>query len=53
MRAEEGDESVQDYAAEGQQALSRIKSSRRGGLGRIAHRFAQLWKGEHRSRDDG
>ena len=29
MRAEEGDESVKDYAAEGEQTLNRIKDSQR------------------------
>ncbi|GLB84838.1 hypothetical protein [Mycobacterium kiyosense] len=29
MRAEEGDESVKDYAIEGEQALDRIKKSTR------------------------
>jgi len=49
MRAEEGDETVNDYAVEGQQTLGRIKRSylARNRLGAIARRFAQLWRGEH------
>jgi hypothetical protein len=52
MRAEEGDETVKDYAREGQQTLGRIKASQRAGgrLGDIARRFARLWggkRGEH------
>ncbi len=50
MRAEEGDESVQDYAEEGRQALGRIKGSG-SRLGSIARRFATLWRGQH-GRDD-
>jgi hypothetical protein len=48
MRAEEGDETVKDYAREGQQALGRIKASQTAGgrLGDIARRFARLWRGE-------
>lgn len=52
MRAEEGDESVKDYAAEGKQTLGRIKSSQRGGkLGDLARRFAKLWGGGPKSPD--
>lgn len=52
MRAEEGDESVKDYAAEGKQTLGRIKSSQRGGrLGDVARRFAKLWGGGHEPQD--
>jgi len=49
MRAEEGDESVEDYAAEGEQTLRRIKGSQRAGarLGEAARRFARSWRGEH------
>jgi hypothetical protein len=50
MRAEEGDESVQDYADEGRQALGRIKSSQ-SRLGSVARRFAALWRGRH-AKDD-
>jgi hypothetical protein len=51
MRAEEGDETVKDYAAEGEQALDRIKGSQRSGnrLGQVARRFAGLWRGGHGS----
>ncbi len=51
MRAEEGDENVKDYAAEGEQTLGRIKGSQRTGswLGDVARRFAKLWKGERGS----
>jgi len=54
MRAEEGDETVNDYAVEGRQALGRIKSSQRSGnrLGAVARRFAKLWRGEHGERAD-
>lgn len=49
MRAEEGDESVKDYAVEGQQTLGKIKASQRSGsrLGEVARRFAKLWRGDH------
>ncbi|BCO55340.1 hypothetical protein [Mycobacterium intracellulare] len=48
MRAEEGDESVKDYAKEGRETLGRIKASQHAGgrLGDIARRFAGLWRGE-------
>lgn len=54
MRAEEGDESVNDYAAEGEQALGRIKASQRAGnrLGDIARRFARLWRGDQAPPND-
>ncbi|OBG55823.1 MULTISPECIES: hypothetical protein [unclassified Mycobacterium] len=54
MRAEEGDETVKDYAAEGKQALGRIKSSQRSGnrFGDVAKRFARLWGGD-RAAEDG
>ncbi|ORW15728.1 hypothetical protein [Mycobacterium nebraskense] len=54
MRAEEGDETVQDYAAEGKQALGRIKASQRAGtrLGDVAKRFARLWRGDHAPGDE-
>ncbi|OBG93209.1 hypothetical protein A5697_04925 [Mycobacterium sp. E3251] len=53
MRAEEGDETVKDYAAEGKQALGRINASRRPGyrLGDVARRFAKLWRGDHAPED--
>ncbi|WP_085243057.1 hypothetical protein [Mycobacterium europaeum] len=49
MRAEEGDETVNDYAAEGKQALGRIKASQWAGnrLGDVARRFSRLWRGDH------
>ncbi|MCV6971965.1 hypothetical protein [Mycobacterium bohemicum] len=49
MRAEEGDESVKDYAAEGAQTLGKIKDAQRSGgrLRGVAERFARLWRGEH------
>lgn len=54
MRAEEGDETVKDYAAEGKQALGRIKASQRAGtrLGDVAKRFARLWRGDHAPGDE-
>ncbi len=53
MRAEEGDETVKDYAVEGQQMLGRIKASQRAGirLGDVARRFARLWRGDHEAGD--
>lgn len=48
MRAEEGDETVEDYAIEGRQTLGRIQAIQRAGgkrLGEIAGRFARLWRG--------
>ncbi|WP_169926072.1 hypothetical protein [Mycobacterium arosiense] len=55
MRAEEGDESVKDYAHEGQETLGRIKASQHAGgrLGDIARRFAGLWRGQRRPEDGG
>ncbi|WP_167380239.1 hypothetical protein [Mycobacterium scrofulaceum] len=54
MRAEEGDESVKDYAAEGEQTLGKIKASQRAGnrLGDVAKRFARLWRGDHAPRSE-
>jgi hypothetical protein len=51
MRAEEGDETVNDYAVEGKQTLGRIKDSQRAGspLGRIVGRFAKFFRGEQDS----
>lgn len=48
MRAEEGDETVKDYANEGRQTLGRITASQHAGgrIGRIARRFASLWRGQ-------
>ncbi|MHA7650349.1 hypothetical protein ACX9NE_10805 [Mycobacterium sp. ML4] len=47
MRAEEGDESVKDYAAEGEQTLSRIKEMRSAGnpVARIGRRLRKLLPG--------
>ena len=48
MRAEEGDETVEDYAAEGRQTLGRIQAIQRSGrrrLGKFAGRFARRWRG--------
>jgi hypothetical protein len=48
MRAEEGDETVEDYAVEGRQTLGRIQAIQRSGrrrLGEIAGRFARRWGG--------
>lgn len=55
MRAEEGDESVKDYAAEGRETLGRINASQHSGgrLGDIARRFARLWRGPQRPEDAG
>lgn len=48
MRAEEGDESVKDYANEGKETLGKIKDSQRGTtrLGDVARRFARMWRGD-------
>jgi hypothetical protein len=48
MRAEEGDETVNEYAAEGKQTLGRIKDSQRQGspFGRIVRRIARIFRGE-------
>jgi len=48
MRAEEGDETVNDYAVEGKQAHDRIKDSQRAGspVGRLVARIAKLFHGE-------
>ena len=44
MRAEEGDETVNDYAVEGEQTLGRIKDSQRAGsaLGRFVLRITKF-----------
>jgi hypothetical protein len=46
MRAEEGDESVDDYAAEGKETLDRIKDSQRAGspVGRVIRRITRLFR---------
>lgn len=53
MRAEEGDETVDDYAAEGRQAMGKIKGAQhpRSRLQGVARRFATLWRGDHAPRD--
>lgn len=55
MRAEEGDESVKDYAKESRETLGRIKASQHGGgrLGAIPRRFARLWRGPRGPEDAG
>ncbi len=48
MRAEEGEESVKDYAVEGKQTLGRIKDSRRraeGPFGTVRRWLARLRPG--------
>jgi hypothetical protein len=54
MRAEEGDETVNEYAVQAAQTQSRIRSQRltRNRIAGIARRFAHLWKGEHRTDAD-
>jgi hypothetical protein len=49
MRAEEGDETVKDYAAEGEQTLDKIKDSQRSGglFGGIVRRISNLVRGQH------
>jgi hypothetical protein len=46
MRAEEGDETVNDYAIEGKQTLGRIKDSQRAGspLGRLVLRITKFFR---------
>lgn len=55
MRAEEGDETVKDYANESKETLGRIEASRHAGgrLGDIARRFARLWRGPRDGGDAG
>jgi hypothetical protein len=54
MRAEEGDESVKDYAAEGKQTLGRIKDSQRARspIGRVLRRVAKIFRGDQLSSAD-
>lgn len=54
MRAEEGDETVNEYADKAAQTQNRIRSQRLTGsrIAGIARRFAHLWKGEHPSDAD-
>jgi hypothetical protein len=51
MRAEEGDETVNDYATEGKQTLGRIKDTQRAGspLGRVVRRLSKFLRGEQDS----
>lgn len=51
MRAEEGDESVTDYAVEGKQTHDRIKEEQRARspLGRVVQRIGKLFRGEQDS----
>jgi hypothetical protein len=48
MRAEEGDETVNDYAIEGKQTLGRIKDCQRAGspLGRVIRRLAKFLRSQ-------
>jgi hypothetical protein len=49
VRAEEGDETVNDYAIEGKETLGRINDSQRAGsplLSRVVRLFAKFWRGE-------
>jgi hypothetical protein len=48
MRAEEGDETVNDYAIEGKQTLGRIKDSQRARspVGRVVRRFAKFLRNQ-------
>lgn len=51
MRAEEGDESIKDYAAEGEQTLNRIKEVQRSSgnpLTRLGRRILALLPGGSR-----
>ena len=51
MRAEEGDETVNDYAREGKEAHDRIKEGQRAGspVGRLLGRLTKFFRGEHDS----
>jgi hypothetical protein len=51
MRAEEGDETVNDYAKEGKQTHDRIKEAQRAGSpsGRVVARIVKLFRGEQDS----
>ncbi len=52
MRAEEGDETVNEYAVKAAETQNKIRSQRLTGsrIAGIARRFVHLWKGEHRPR---
>jgi hypothetical protein len=51
MRAEEGDETVNDYARESKQTHDRIKATQRAGnpLGRVVQRITKIFRGDHDS----
>ena len=53
MRAEEGDETVDDYATEGKQTFDRIKGSQRasGPVGRAVRRITKFFKSENNPTD--
>ncbi|WP_197504722.1 hypothetical protein [Mycobacterium sp. 852002-51163_SCH5372311] len=53
MRAEEGDETVDDYAAEGKQTFDRIKDSQRASspVGRVVRRITKFFRSENNSSD--
>jgi hypothetical protein len=48
MRAEEGDETVNDYAKQGKQTHDRIKDAQRAAspLGRVVGRITKFFRGE-------
>ncbi|WP_176234807.1 hypothetical protein [Mycobacterium simiae] len=48
MRAEEGDETVRDYAAEGKQTHDRIKDAQRAQnpVGRLVQRISRVFRGQ-------
>jgi hypothetical protein len=54
MRADDGDETVDDYAAEGRQAPGKIKGAQypRSGLRGVARRFSTRWRGDHAQGDE-
>jgi hypothetical protein len=53
MRAEEGDETVDDYAAEGKQTFDRIKDSQpaSGPVGKVVRRITRFFRRETNSTD--
>ncbi|WP_196806397.1 hypothetical protein [Mycobacterium simiae] len=48
MRAEEGDETVREYAAEGKQTHDRIKDAQRAQnpVGRLVQRISRFFRGQ-------
>ncbi|CAM3106912.1 hypothetical protein H7J50_21500 [Mycobacterium intermedium] len=53
MRAEEGDETVNDYAEEAKHTKSKVEKAQRRAEIRprsLARQFFRLWRGEHGSR---